>query len=305
MNISSMKLLAVLFLALPASTLPVLAAEHPVTLWELQGEHNRVFILGSMHMLRSSDYPIPSVIYEAFEEAETLIMELDLDDLDPQHISALVLELGMLSNGDTLEKTIGKQAYADALRLAAEVEIPLAMLANTKPWLAAMTVETMILTRAGFDPANGIEKHLMKMAQNNKEILGLETERQQLEMLDNLSLDAQRDMLLQTLTDADELEEILDEIVEAWRHGDTHYMVETLLSDLAEFEELYESIVVARNRNWADQIDALLDDKDDYLIVVGTMHLVGKDGVPALLKNRGLKIQQMQQKAHWKSTTVD
>ena len=173
------------------------------------------------------------------------------------------------------------------------------MLANSKPWLAAMTVETMILTRVGFDPLHGIETHLMSMAQSgSKEILGLETERQQLEMLDGLSFNAQRDMLLQTLADASQIEDILDEIIDAWRHGDIAYMDKTLLSEMADYKELYESIVVARNKDWVQQIDALLDDDDDYLIVVGTMHLVGKDGVPMLLKNRGLEIRQMHQKVN-------
>lgn len=274
----------------------VLGAEQAVTLWELQGNTNRIFILGSIHMLRSTDYPIPSVINSVYEEAEALIMELDLDDIDQAGMAALVLELGMLRDGKSLEDVIGKPAYAEALALADELEIPLALLANSKPWLAAVTVETLILTRVGFDPQYGVEQHLMSMAKRaHKEITGFETERQQLEMLDNLSPNAQRDMLLQTLADGNELVEVLDDIIDAWRNGDTAYLEETLLTDITDYPELYESIVVNRNRNWAQQIEALLDDDDDYLIVVGTMHLLGKDGVPMLLKNRGLEIRQMQQ----------
>lgn len=283
-------------LAASMAAQPLFGAEHAVTLWELQGNTNRIFILGSMHMLRSTDYPIPSVIYSAFDEAESLIMELDLDDLDPQSIAALVLELGILGDGESLEDKIGKSAYAEALALANAAQIPLALLANSEPWLAAMTVETLVLTRVGFDPQYGIENHLMAMAKSaHKEITGLETERQQLEMLDNLSRNAQRDMLLQTLADANEIADVLNDIIDAWRNGDTEFLAETLLSEVAEYQELYETIVVDRNRNWVKQIEALLDDVDDYLIVVGTMHLVGKDGVPTLLKNRGLEIRQMQQ----------
>jgi hypothetical protein len=53
--------------------------------------------------------------------------------------------------------------------------------------------------------------------------------------------------------------------------------------------------VVDRNKDWVRQITALLNDDDDYLIVVGTMHLIGKDGVPQLLRNRGMQIEQMSQ----------
>ncbi len=286
-------------LAMPMLSEPLLGADHPVTLWQVDGDTNSVFILGSIHLLRNSDYPIPSIIYGAYDEAEVLIMELDMDDIDPMQTQALVRELGMIADGKSLEDVIGQRAYAQAAALADDLQIPLTMLAGSKPWLAAVMVETLILTRVGFDPMQGIEMHLMTKAGNDgKEILGFETERQQLEMLDGLSLAAQRDMLLQTLKDGSRIEELLDDIIDAWRQGDTTYMEQTLLSDMSGYDELYDTIVVDRNRAWVQQIDGLLDDSDDYLIVVGTMHLVGKDGVPQLLQKRGLEVTQMQQTLH-------
>ena len=281
-------------LALPMLSEPILGADHPVTLWQVDGNTNSVFILGSIHLLRNSDYPIPSVIYSAYDEAEVLIMELDMDDMDPMRTQALVRELGMIADGNSLEDVIGERDYAKAAALADDLQIPLTMLAGSKPWLAAVMVETLILTRVGFDPMQGIEMHLMTRAANDgKQLLGFETERQQLEMLDGLTLAAQRDMLLQTLKDGGRIEELLDEIIDAWRLGDTAYMEQTLLSDMSGNDELYDTIVVDRNRDWVRQIDALLDDRDDYLIVVGTMHLVGKDGVPELLRKTGLQVRQL------------
>ncbi len=265
-------------------------------MWEAQGDHNRIYILGSIHLLRASDYPIPPAIYEAYDEAESLIMELDMDDMDPLETQALVMELGMLKDGSTLESELGSRDYAKAIQLAEAIEIPLEMLAGTKPWLAAVTVETMMLTRVGFNPANGIEMHLMARATNDgKEVTGLETARQQIEMLNDLSPKAQNEMLMQTLAEGGQIEAMLDEIIDAWRNGDTAYMEETLLSDMAGSRELYKSIVVDRNKDWVRQISGLLDDDDDYLIVVGTMHLIGKDGVPQLLRNRGMQVDQITQ----------
>jgi uncharacterized protein YbaP (TraB family) len=299
-SIASRILSAILITAISVcfsiATTPAVAAEQPVTMWRTQGDHNQIFILGSIHLLRPSDYPIPSTIYDAYDEAETLIMELDMDDMDPMQVQALVMELGMLTNGETLEDKLGSRNYAKAVVLADAIDIPLEMLAGTKPWLAAVTVETMMLTRVGFDPANGVEMHLMNKAViDNKTVSGLETARQQIEMLNNLSAESQNDMLMQTLAEGDQVEELLDDIIDAWRNGDETYMEETLLKDMAGSRELYQSIVVERNRDWVRQIGALLDDDDDYLIVVGTMHLIGKDGVPQLLRNRGLQVEQATQ----------
>ena len=53
---------------------------------------------------------------------------------------------------------------------------------------------------------------------------------------------------------------------------------------------MYQALIVDRNRRWADQIEALLDDPQDYLVVVGALHLVGEDGLPAVLEARGVDI---------------
>ena len=268
-------------------------------MWEVKGETNRIYLLGPVHLLRQSDYPIPTVIYSVYDQAETLIMELDMDDMDAIQLQSLIFELGMNGDGRTLEDAMGQASFAQASTLAEELGIPLPMMARSKPWYAAMTAEILLLTRVGFDPSHGVESHFMARAvADGKEIRGLETERQQLEMLDNLSLDAQREMLLQVLTEGASLEDVLDNMINAWRHGDTAYMKNTLLGDMQGHRELYETIVVDRNRDWVLQLQPLLDDADDYLVIVGALHLVGSDGVPQLLKVRGLDVQQMNESAN-------
>ena len=157
----------------------------------------------------------------------------------------------------------------------------------------------MMLMRIGFDPMQGIEYHLSGLAAgDNKEILGLETTREQLEILDNLSSEAQREMLIQTLSDSLEIADAMNEMVNAWRYGDIEFLEDSLLDDMQEFEELHEAIVVQRNKNWVEEIQKLLNEDDDYLIIVGTLHLVGEEGVPRLLSQRGLDVTQLNQPAN-------
>lgn len=288
------------FLVLTVLAGPATAAEdsHPLSMWQVDGTNNRVYLLGSIHMLRESDHPIPSAIYDAYADAEVLIMELDMDDIDLVAEQALISELGLIQGGGALRDLMGANLYAEAESLANELQIPLTLLANSEPWYAAITVEVMMLMRAGFSPMHGIEMHLSEIAaRDNKEILGLETTRQQLELLDNLSLTTQREMLMQALTDSADLAHVMDDLIDAWRYGDVEFLEENLLADLEDFEELHQAIVVNRNIDWVGQIQALLDDEDDYLIVVGALHLVGDNGVPSLLANRGLEVRQLSQPA--------
>ena len=102
------------------------------------------------------------------------------------------------------------------------IDIPLDMLAQSEPWLAAMTVELMMLYRIGFDPLLGVEMIMTTRAtQDGKPIEGLETIDEQLSFLDGLPLEAQREMLLQTLAEGAALSESIDELIDAWRYGDT------------------------------------------------------------------------------------
>lgn len=271
-------------------------ADHPVSMWQVEGDVNRIFLLGSVHLLRAGDHPIPSVIYTAYEEAETLIMEMDMDDVDMVEAQAIITELGLIQDDSTLQELMGPGAWSEAEKLAARANIPLAMLASSKPWLAAITVEQVMLTRIGFDPAYGIESHMAdRAAGDDKEILGLESVRQQLEFLDNMSLESQRALLLQSLEESVEIEKIMDELIAAWRRGDVEFLEDTMLKQIRRHPELYDTIVVERNRDWVLRIEELLGKRNDYLVIVGALHLIGDEGVPALLAERGYDVAQMRE----------
>jgi uncharacterized protein YbaP (TraB family) len=266
----------------------------PVTMWMAEGTTNRVYLLGSIHLLREQDHPLPRVIGDVYEDAETLYMELDMDDLDPLLMQSTINRLGMLEEGTSLREVMGEELYAEAATKAAALEVPLEMLERTEPWFAAITVEQLVLARIGFNPAYGVEMHLLKKALGDgKEILGFETVEQQLGYLDGLSLGAQRELLMQTLAESGVIREIMDDLILAWRSGDIDHLEQTLLDDVSGYPELYDAIVADRNRLWVNKIDELLDDGEDYLVIVGALHLVGEDGLPRLLEQRGVRITQM------------
>lgn len=294
-------LIRILFgIVLILSSWPALAdtKSHPVTLWHAQGVSNSVYLLGSIHLLRAEDHPLPSIIDAVYEDAEILVMELDMDDLDGAATQRLFNENGVLRDGTTLRDLMGEELYRRAAIAAEASDIPIDLLAKSEPWLAAITVEMMALYRIGFDPKMGVELHMTSLAiQDGKPIEGLEAIEEQLAFLDGLSLQAQRAMLLQTLEDSADMAESIDDMIRAWRHGDIEFLETQLLDSLAEHEELNDALVTNRNLRWASQIDELLDDRDDYLIIVGALHLVGEDGVPNLLAQRGVKIRQLSEPA--------
>jgi len=284
------------FALLATLALPVHASEtgHPLTLWQVAGANNSVYLLGSIHLLRSEDYPLPSAFEAAYDDAEVLVMEVDMDDLDPLAAQTLFTTYGVLKDATTLRDLMGDQLYAEAVAAAELIDIPLEMLSKTEPWYAAMTIEMMMLSRFGFSPTLGIEMYMLtKATQDGKRIDGFETIEEQIQFLDSMSLPAQREMLIATLKESAKLGDMMDEVIDAWRRGDIAGLEAGILDDMQEQEELNQALVVDRNKRWVERIESLLEDDEDYLIIVGALHLVGRDGVPKQLLRNGYDVRQL------------
>ncbi len=289
----------VLLFLLLAGTINAHEGNHPVSLWQVDGKQNHVYLLGSIHLLRETDHPLPSAIDDAYDNADVLFMELDMDDADPIADQMLSTELGLIQDDKTLSDLLGPELYAQAEVQAVALQIPLKLLETSELWYAAINIEIMLLMRIGFSPIYGVEAHLLEMARkDNKEIFGFETMRQQLGFLDNLSAESQRELFMQSLAEGAEIDGMMDSIIDAWHNGDVASLEENLLRDMQQYPELNQVIVVDRNRSWAERIETLLTHEIDYLIVVGTLHLVGTEGVPDLLAKRGYKVTQLRQQAN-------
>ena len=299
-KVRSIRIVATLVFSLTAGGAPFAdPGAHSVSMWQVEGERNRVYLMGSIHLLREQDYPLSPAIYAAYEDAEVLYMELDMDDADPIADQMLANELGLIQDGRTLGDLLGPADYAKAEALAADAQIPLQLLQKTEPWYAAIQVELIMLLRIGFNPELGVESHLLEMAQaDSKEIYGLETVRQQLGFLDGLSAEAQRDMFMQTLSETQDLVALMDSLIDAWHRGDNEFLEDTLLDDIDEYPELNRIIVTDRNEAWTDKIEELLTADQDYLVVVGALHLIGPSGVPELLRRRDYDVRQVRQSAN-------
>lgn len=281
-------------LALLAWPLDASETGHPLTLWQISGTTNSVYLLGSVHLLRSEDYPLPSAFDTAYDDADILIMEVDMDDLDPIASQSMFTTYGVLQDDRTLRDLMGDDLYRQAEEAAKVVDIPLEMLSKTEPWYAAMTIEIMMLGRVGFDPTLGVEMYMLsKATQDGKRIDGFETVEEQIRLLDSMSLPAQREMLLSTLHESAKLKGMMDGIVDAWRHGDIAELESGMLEEVQKHEELNKALVTDRNTRWVRQIEGLLKHDRDYLIIVGALHLVGQDGVPKQLLRNGHRIRQL------------
>ena len=262
-------------------------------LWSLQGKTNKVYLLGSVHMLQPSE-ELPAAIDAAYADAESLLMEIDMDDLDPAEMRQAVTDLAMLPADQTLQQQLGAQTYEQFTTKARAMGIEPAMLDHFRPWFAAITLVQLQLMKMGLDPESGVERRLTaRAAGDGKPIEGLETAREQLEIMARLPEKQQREFLLYSVEDAERMASEVDKLVAAWRRGDATQMAKLLQEGFDEYPDLYRPLTVDRNRKWIPQIERLLEGRDDYLVVVGALHLVGTDSVIDLLERKGYKVNQL------------
>ncbi|MGA9025124.1 MAG: TraB/GumN family protein [Steroidobacteraceae bacterium] len=259
------------------------------SLWELHGRHNTVYLMGSIHVLRPGDYPLAPPMMAAYAGAKSLVMEVDLGELDSGDVQTEMLSSALLPQGKTLADVLGPQRHARAAALARGIGVELSMFDQFAPWFVAEAISQLQLAQMGFDPQSGVEMYFMDRARSDgKTVAGLETAHDQIALFEAMSWDAQAEYLIASLEQAHDLPKEVDDMVHAWQRGDTHWFEQQLREDLGRDPGLYQSLLAARNRKWVPKIEALLNDDRDYLVIVGTGHLVGRDSVIDLLKKDGI-----------------
>jgi uncharacterized protein YbaP (TraB family) len=148
----------------------------------------------------------------------------------------------------------------------------------------------------GFDTAWGIEtRYTAKAVSDNKPIEGLETAAEQFAAMDTMSVDTQTAFLLESLQDDTAAITEMQLMVDAWRSGNQTELEIAMLDSMNDMPELYENLVVKRNARWAEKILELdhSSQNKSYLVIVGGMHLVGKDSLQQLLEPAGISYRQL------------
>ena len=264
------------------------------TLWKVKGEKNTLYLLGSIHLMPAEFYPLPKPYNDAFEDAEKLVFEIDESIQNQELAQQSMLKYARPNRGQKLVDIIGAEDYAEIKKLAKENKVPMLMIDPFDPWFSSITLIGIQYLNAGLSPEHGIDQHFMRRAQKaGKPILGLESLDDQFGMFDSISMDVQTEMLLETLKQEEDVQAFVDRMLEEWQTGDMQGLEELLMDEFDEAPELYDAMLVKRNLNWIQQFIPMLKESDDYLVVVGAAHMLGKDGVVTLLRDQGYTVEQL------------
>ena len=260
------------------------------SVWVMKGEHNTVYLAGSVHALPKDHAEFPEQLERAYKSANVIVLEVDLEEMNPLDAVKFISTNGTLPADKTLRDVVGATDYERVAALAASLEVPETVIAKLEPWAAALILTQFALSKTGFDANLGIDMQITERARaDGKPVEGLETVIDQLSVFDNRSYEEQTRFLLDSADDAPKLNADLQKLIDAWRSGNLRALEKEFLKERKKSPELYDALLGVRNRQWLPKIEALLKEDQDYLVVVGALHFVGRDGLLALLKNDGYK----------------
>lgn len=264
------------------------------SVWSVTSGNNTVYLGGTMHLLRPSDYPLPEEYEQAYQASSEIYFETDISAMNDLSVQAQMLQQLTYSDGRTLESVLNEEAYSALSDHVASIGMPMEMLQTFKPGLLVSTLQIFEFQRLGFTP-QGVDTYFNTRAISDAKTLGqLETVQEQIGFLAAMGEGNESEFILLSLSDLDETEEVMEAMIQAWRSGDNAKLSEMFVIDMkAEAPELYDALLVQRNLNWLPLIDQMLTDEDTEFVLVGAAHLVGEDGLLNLLSARGYQIKQL------------
>ncbi len=283
--------LVLLVLSLVTIFASALAYAEPA-IWVVKGPHATVYLFGTIHALQKDDPWRSPKIDAAIQHSQTLWLEIPNID-DAASMQPLLMQLGM-DQTHPLSTRLTPDEMVKLTKAANSVGLPggEAMFESFKPWLAALTLSIAPLMQAGYDPNTGVEMELKpEFVKANKPVKGFETAEQQMHYFADMPEKVQIDFLNSELDDFDSAVDKFKQMLAAWSAGDVEALDKLNNADFRDkYPDLFQILVVKRNHKFTAQIQDLLKGDSVSFVAIGAGHLVGKDGVPAMLEKQGYKV---------------
>lgn len=271
------------------------------TLWVAKAKGSTVYLIGTVHLLPPDVTWQTPAVEKALKDAGELWLEIPLpvgpgDAEEMKRTQALISSLSMAPEGEQLSTKLTPDEWARLQAIVAPTHLPAAALDRMQPWFAALVAAQGVAMGVGWSADHGVDVTLDKAAlAQGKPIKGFETAEGQMRMFAAMPADAQLALLRTSLQDGGEAGKAkLDRIARNWAAGNDAAAAQQMVTRMkADAPDLYARMVVARNRAWVPQIEAMLKTPGVRMIAVGAGHLLGPDGVPALLKADGVRIERV------------
>lgn len=255
-----------------------------------KGKH-KLYLAGTIHVLRPQDFPLPAEFDAAYRQAQVVVFETDIHKVQTPEFGQRFAQAMILPDNKTLKDVLAPEVWKSLQDYAAQSQYPLSQTMMYNPAMTSIMISMSELKKLGV--GEGADYFYDKAARADKKtIVGLETAEDVLAYMKVFGTADGDEIIRTTLKDTKEIGSLMDALIAQWRAGDLKALDKNLGQKMrAEMADAYEALVVERNRKWQPQIEAMLTTPEVEMVLVGTLHLSGKDGLLEQLKDAGYKVK--------------
>lgn len=252
-------------------------------LWKIEGKDlsKPSYLFGTVHMICKDNFKMQDKLVDAIKNTDQAYFEIDMGN--PNFL--MQMQSNMLG-----EKTISSQiSKEDSIFIDQKVKNVLGVgLANVDQ-LKPLIIMSIVMQKSFPCEITSLEDEIIKrFRQDDKLMGGLSTVKDQYNYLDRF-IDAKELVTMIKSIESEEMTSTFNKIYELYQNEDIKGLDQEMVKYSSSNSELYEVLMVERNKIWSDKIPSIIKEKST-LIAVGSGHLSGEKGLINLLKNQGYKV---------------
>lgn len=268
------------------------AAVADTTLFEVVNKKGQsLYLGGTIHLLRPSDFPLPDEFQHAFDKSQMLVLETDLQKASSPENGQRILQQMSYSDGKNLSTELRPEVWKELQDYSAAHQVPIGQIMQFKPFMVSIVMVMQQSQKLGLTP--GVDFYFNQQARTQNKSLGeLESFDDSLSFMEELNQLDPNVTIQSTLRDLQKMEDMMLTATSSWKAGDLKSIEEKIAMPMKkEFPDMYRIIAIERNNKWMKKIDSMLATAEIEMILVGSLHLVGEDGMLNQLQQKGYTIK--------------
>ena len=261
------------------------------SVWKISRGGNTLFLGGSVHVLRDTDYPLPAAFDMAFSQSSMLVIETDVEQLSDENVAQYLTANMFLPGNQTLRTILDSHTYELLDAAFREYGQRLDGFIRFKPSMVVNVLTLLQMQKMGF-MQEGVDFYYLEKAKNENRPLGyLESIEAQIDLIVTMGEGYENDYVLYSLYGIESTETELLSLLYDWKNGGSSTTEEALQEMRDEWPQIYKTVITDRNSAWMPQIERYLASGTVSFVIVGLAHIHGPDGLLQQLKNAGYKVE--------------
>lgn len=275
-------------------------------LWKACDADSCIYLLGTFHALKAEDTRVAPEVEAAQSASDRFFFEVNPKETENAAVAGMAfLRAAIREDGSRLNDDLTpalQKKLSDVIDRHGKDSEVLALLSGEgrqqlELWYVALLLTLTGVERGDLDPEFGLDKQMEgRLAKENKQVFGLESVQDQVDVFDALSKKEQVQLLEEALDSMEKGPAEFAKMRKSWLEGDEQASWMSLgASTKKSYPDLYKRIQVDRNTRWMDKIEGVLSEmkEGNAMVIVGTLHLLGEDSVVAMLKKKGYSIERI------------